>query len=80
VLTALEEQRPRQAGQPEVEPSPLGRSLAFGRKLAALAVLHEHGKVSEGTVRASMALEGPVAEQFDSIWVKLIGHEERPRH
>jgi HD-like signal output (HDOD) protein len=80
VLTALEEQRPRAAGQPDLEPSPLGRSLAFGRKLAALAVLHEHGKVSEGTVRASMALEGPVAEQFDSIWVKLIGHEERPRH
>jgi HD-like signal output (HDOD) protein len=79
VLTALEEQRPRRPGQPEVAPSPLGRSLAFGRKLAALAVLHEHGKVSEGTVRASMALDGPVAEQFDSIWVKLIGHEERPR-
>jgi HD-like signal output (HDOD) protein len=79
VLTALEEQRPRGVGQPALEPSPLGRSLAFGRKLAALAVLHEHGKVSEGTVRASMALDGPVAEQFDSIWVKLIGHEERPR-
>jgi HD-like signal output (HDOD) protein len=78
VLTALEEQRPRRAGQPEVAPSPLGRSLAFGRKLAALAVLHEHGKVSNGTVHASMALDGPVAEQFDSIWVKLIGHEERP--
>jgi HD-like signal output (HDOD) protein len=79
VLTALEEQRPRQPGQPEVEPSPLGRSLAFGRKLGALAVLHEHGKVSDGTVRASMALDGAVAEQFDSIWIKLIGHEERPR-
>jgi len=79
VLTALEEQRPRRAGHPEVEPSPLGRSLAFGRKLAALAVLHEHGKVSEGTVRASMALDGPVAEQFDSIWVKLIGHDDRAK-
>jgi HD-like signal output (HDOD) protein len=79
VLNALEEQRPRRADQQAVPPSPLGRSLAFGRKLAALAVLHEHGKVSDGTVRASMALEGPVAEQFESIWVKLIGHEERPR-
>jgi HD-like signal output (HDOD) protein len=79
VLTALEEQRPRAAGQPHVDPSPLGRSLAFGRKLAALAVLHEHGKVSEGTVRASMSLDGAVAEQFDSIWVKLINHEDRPR-
>jgi HD-like signal output (HDOD) protein len=79
VLTALEEQRPRRPDEAEVPPSPLGRSLAFGRKLAALAVLHEHGKVSDGTVRASMALEGPVADQFDSIWVKLIGHEDRPR-
>jgi HD-like signal output (HDOD) protein len=79
VLTALEEQRPRGAGQVDVEPSPLGRSLAFGRKLAALAVLHEHGKISEATVRASMSLDGAAAEQFDSIWVKLIGHEERPR-
>jgi len=78
VLTALEEQRPRLPGQPPVEPSPLGRSLAFGRKLAALAVLHEHGKVSDGTVRASMAPDGVVAEQFESIWIKLIGHDERP--
>jgi HD-like signal output (HDOD) protein len=79
VLNALEEQRPRRADQEAVPPSPLGRSLAFGRKLAALAVLHEHGKVSDGTVRASMALEGPVADEFESIWVKLIGHEDRPR-
>jgi len=41
-------------------------------------VLHEHGKVSDGTVRASMALDGAAKEQFESIWVKLIGHEERP--
>jgi HD-like signal output (HDOD) protein len=80
VLTALEEQRPRPGGgQPDVEPSPLGRSLAFGRKLAALAVLFEHGRISEATVRASMSLDGAVAEQFDGIWVKLIGHEDRPR-
>ena len=78
VLTALEEQRPRRADQEPLPPSPLGRSLAFGRKLAALAVLHEHGKVSDGTVRASMALDGAAKEQFESIWVKLIGHEERP--
>src|SRR5665213_365750 len=69
VLTALEEQRPRRRKDDPAEPlSPLGRSLAFGRKLAALAVLHEHGLISEDTVRASMALEGPLAEQFDSIW------------
>ena len=80
VLTALEEQRPRRrASDPQVPLSPLGRSLAFGRKLAALAVLHEHGRISEDTVHASMALEGASAEQFDSIWVKLIGHAERPR-
>jgi hypothetical protein len=42
-------------------------------------VLHEHGRISEDTVRASMALEGASAEQFDSIWIKLIGHAERPR-
>ena len=76
VLTALEEQRPRALDAAGM-PSPLGRSLAFGRKLAALAVLFEHGRISEGTVRASMGLEGALAEQFDSIWVKLIGHEER---
>ncbi|HEY6453941.1 MAG TPA: HDOD domain-containing protein [Steroidobacteraceae bacterium] len=78
VLTALEEQRPRRS-DPAVPWSPLGRSLAFGRKLAALAVLHEHGLISDDTVRASMALEGPLPEQFDRIWVKLIGHEERAK-
>jgi HD-like signal output (HDOD) protein len=78
VLTALEEQRPRSGSQGAQEPTPLGRSLAFGRKLAALAVLHEHGRISEGTVRASMTADGPLPEQFDSIWVKLIGHDERP--
>jgi HD-like signal output (HDOD) protein len=78
VLTALEEQRPRARSQEAQGPTPLGRSLAFGRKLAALAVLHEHGRISEGTVRASMTADGPLPEQFDSIWVKLIGHEERP--
>jgi HD-like signal output (HDOD) protein len=80
VLTALEEQRPRRrSSDPQAPLSPLGRSLAFGRKLAALAVLHEHRRISEDTVRASMALEGASAEQFDSIWVKLIGHAERPK-
>jgi HD-like signal output (HDOD) protein len=80
VLTALEEQRPRRrSSDPQAPLSPLGRSLAFGRKLAALAVLHEHGRISEDTVRASMAPEGASAEQLDSIWVKLIGHAERPR-
>lgn len=76
VLTALEEQRPRGAGGADSTLSPLGRSLAFGRKLAALAVLHEHGRISEDTVRTSMELDGPLAEQFDSIWVKLIGHAQ----
>jgi HD-like signal output (HDOD) protein len=79
VLTALEEQRPRRKGHPPVSLSPLGRSLAFGRKLAALAVLHEHGLISEDTVRASMGVEGPLPEQFDSIWIKLIGHDERAK-
>ena len=79
VLTALEEQRPRGPIQAAAAPSPLGRSLAFGRKLAALAVLFEHGRISEGTVRASMVLDGAVAEQFDSIWVKLIGHDDRAK-
>jgi HD-like signal output (HDOD) protein len=80
VLRALEEQRPRRrSNDPQAALSPLGRSLAFGRKLASLAVLHEHGRISEDTVRASMALEGAPAEQFDTIWVKLIGHAERPR-
>ena len=80
VLTALEEQRPRRrAGEADQPLSPLGRSLAFGRKLAALAVLFEHGRISEDTVRASMGLEGVAAEQFDSIWIKLINHAERPK-
>jgi HD-like signal output (HDOD) protein len=79
VLTALEEQRPRGPLQTGAPPSPLGRSLAFGRKLAALAVLFEHGRISEDTVRASMVLEGPLTDQFDSIWVRLIGHEERAK-
>jgi HD-like signal output (HDOD) protein len=76
VLTALEEQRPRADAE---EPSPLGRSLAFGRKLAALAVLYEHGAISEDTVRASMVLDDRTAVEFDSIWVKLIGHDAPPK-
>ena len=75
VLTALEEQRPRAVGEAKAAPSPLGRSLAFGRKLAALAVLFEHGRISEGTVRASMELDGPLAEQFDGH----LGQTHRPR-
>jgi HD-like signal output (HDOD) protein len=75
VLTALEEQRPRPAGVTGVLQSPLGRSLSFGRKLAALAVLREQGKIAQATVRDSMVLPGPVAEKFDSIWKKLVGHE-----
>ena len=75
VLTALEEQRPRGIGQPGAPPSPLGRSLAFGRKLAALAVLFEHGRISEDTVRASMVLErsaGGTVRQH-------LGQTHRPR-
>ncbi|HEY1899103.1 MAG TPA: HDOD domain-containing protein [Steroidobacteraceae bacterium] len=79
VLTALEEQRPRGAGEAPRTLSPLGRSLAFGRKLAALAVLHEHGRISEDMVRSSMDMQGRLAAEFDSIWVKLIGHAERPK-
>jgi HD-like signal output (HDOD) protein len=79
VLTALEEQRPRAVGEADTAPSALGRSLAFGRKLAALAVLFEHGRISEGTVRASMELDAPLGEHFESIWVKLIGHDERAK-
>jgi len=74
VLTALEEQRPDGAGRSEEPSSPLGRSLHFGRKLAALAVLHEHGRISDGTVRASMLQDGPLPESFEGIWVRLIGH------
>jgi HD-like signal output (HDOD) protein len=79
VLTALEEQRPRAIGEANEAPSALGRSLAFGRKLAALAVLFEHGRISEGTVRASMELDAPLGEHFEAIWVKLIGHDERAK-
>lgn len=77
VLTALEEQRPGGAPEGSRTLSPLGHSLAFGRKLAALAVLHEHGRISEDTVRASMALEGPLPNHFDGIWAKLIGSAGR---
>jgi len=75
VLTALEEQRPRRrSSDPQSTLSPLGRSLAFGRKIAALALLHESRRISEDTVRASLALQGAAADQFDGIWAKLIGH------
>jgi HD-like signal output (HDOD) protein len=77
VLTALAEQRPAGAGEATEPLSPLGRSLAFGRKLAALAVLHEHRRIAEGTVRASMLADGPLPDSFDGIWVRLIGHERR---
>jgi len=74
VLTALEEQRPLRPGETERPLSPLGRSLAFARKLAALAVLFEHGRISVETVHATMGLDGKPAEEFESIWVKLINH------
>ena len=76
VLTALEEQRPRNPAAALVALSPLGRSLAFGRKLAALAVLYGHGRIAEDSVRASMAREGLLPDPFDRIWTRLVAQAE----
>ncbi len=70
ILAALEDQ---EAGATQADPTPLGRALRFGRFIAALAVLHSKGLISEETAKASLRASGSSNSQFERIWNRLIG-------
>lgn len=53
------------------EPSSFGRSLAFGRVVGALAVLHSHGRIDEAAGKALMRASGGAGLQFERLWVRL---------
>jgi HD-like signal output (HDOD) protein len=55
------------------EPSPLGRSLRFGRLVGALAVLHAHDRVDGVAAKASLSGNGASHDQIERIWARLAG-------
>jgi HD-like signal output (HDOD) protein len=68
VLAALEDQIP---GTMEHDPTPLGRSLRFGRYFGALAVLNAKGIVDDDAANASMLANGASGAHFERIWERL---------
>ena len=69
VLAALEDQAPGGWN----EPTSLGRTLAFGDLIGALAVLHANARVSDEAAKATMLAEGASLSQFERIWTRLTG-------
>lgn len=76
ILAALEDQAP---ATPPHEPTPLGRSLRFGRLLGALAVLHAEGRIDEETARAAVDASGVGSPHAERIWMRLTGLQPRVR-
>jgi len=75
MLAALEEQMI--AG---TEPAtPLGRSLRFGRRAGALAVLHANSIVSDASLRASLPPSGLSPSHLESMLKRLLRPHEDPR-
>jgi HD-like signal output (HDOD) protein len=75
MLAALEEQMIAGA-----EPAtPLGRSLRFGRRAGALAVLHANSIVSEASLRASLPPSGLSPAHLESMLKRLLRPHEDPR-
>jgi HD-like signal output (HDOD) protein len=70
ILAALEDQTPDAMVQ---DPTPLGRSLKFGRFIAALAVLTTKGLIDEPTAKASLIASGATSAHFERIWDRLTG-------
>jgi HD-like signal output (HDOD) protein len=75
MLAALEEQMI--AGS---EPAtPLGRSLRFGRRAGALAVLHANSTISDASLRASLPPSGLSPAHLESMLKRLLRPHEDPR-
>jgi HD-like signal output (HDOD) protein len=73
ILNALADQIP--AGELR-EPTPLGRSLRFGRLIGALAVLESHQRISEASAKATLLANGATAFQFERLWGRLTGKQD----
>jgi HD-like signal output (HDOD) protein len=73
ILNALADQIP--AGELR-EPTPLGRSLQFGRLIGALAVLESHQRVSEASAKATLLASGATEFQFERLWGRLTGKQD----
>ncbi len=75
MLAALEEQMVSSS-----EPATaLGRSLRFGRRAGALAVLHANSSVSEASVRASLPPSGLSPAHLEAMLKRLLRPHEDPR-
>jgi HD-like signal output (HDOD) protein len=72
ILAALEEQLPESGAA--ADPTPLGRSLKFGRFIAALAVLRNKELIDEEAAKASLKAGCGSGAHFDRIWDRLTGH------
>ena len=75
MLAALEEQM-----VPGSEPAtPLGRSLRFGRRAGALAVLHANSIITDASLRASLPPSGLSPPHLESMLKRLLRPHEDPR-
>jgi hypothetical protein len=74
MLAALEEQM--LASEPA---TPLGRSLRFGRRAGALAVLHGNAIIDEASLRVSLPQSGLSPAHRESMLKRLLRPHEDPR-
>jgi HD-like signal output (HDOD) protein len=74
MLAALEEQM-----IPSEPATPLGRSLRFGRRAGALAVLHGNSIIDEASLRASLPSSGLSPAHLESMLKRLLRPHEDPR-
>jgi len=74
MLAAIEEQMA--ASEPA---TPLGRSLAFGRRAGALAVLHGNSIIDEASLRISLPPSGLSPAHLESMLKRLLQPHEDPR-
>ena len=74
MLAAIEEQMA--SSDPA---TPLGRSLAFGRRAGALAVLHGNSIIDEASLRASLPPSGLGPAHLESMLKRLLRPHEDPR-
>ncbi|MFZ0499173.1 MAG: HDOD domain-containing protein [Steroidobacteraceae bacterium] len=75
MLAALEEQM-LSGSEPA---TPLGRSLCFGRRAGALAVLHANSIISDASLRVSLPPSGLSPAHLESMVKRLLRPHEDPR-
>jgi HD-like signal output (HDOD) protein len=74
MLAAIEEQM-----APSEPATPLGRSLRFGRRAGALAVLHGNSMIDEASLRISLPSSGLSPAHLESMLKRLLRPHEDPR-